>query len=84
LGFCNCSTQFSDGATWLLNRKENDRVYQAMFTFMNTADRQPRWQGVLFMLEAALSRVLSREPKDRQSMRALSGKKQPESVADCD
>jgi alkylation response protein AidB-like acyl-CoA dehydrogenase len=68
-----------DGATGYLIGKENEGL-QAMFTFMNTARIGTALQGVCHA-EAAFQGSLA-YAKDRQSMRALSGKKQPESVAD--
>jgi alkylation response protein AidB-like acyl-CoA dehydrogenase len=68
-----------DAATGYLIGKENEGL-QAMFTFMNTARIGTALQGICHA-EAAFQGSLA-YAKDRQSMRALSGKKQPESVAD--
>ncbi|MEP7703794.1 acyl-CoA dehydrogenase C-terminal domain-containing protein [Paraglaciecola sp. 25GB23A] len=68
-----------DGATGYLIGKENEGL-QAMFTFMNTARIGTALQGVCHA-EASFQGSLA-YAKDRQSMRALSGKKQPDSVAD--
>lgn len=68
-----------DGATAYLIGKENEGL-EAMFTFMNTARIGTALQGVCHA-EASLQGSLA-YAKERQSMRALSGKKQPESAAD--
>ena len=68
-----------DAAKAYLIGKENEGL-QAMFTFMNTARIGTALQGVCHA-EASFQGSLA-YAKDRQSMRALSGKKQPESVAD--
>jgi alkylation response protein AidB-like acyl-CoA dehydrogenase len=68
-----------DGATGYLIGKENEGL-QAMFTFMNTARIGTALQGICHA-EASFQGSLA-YAKDRQSMRALSGKKQPESAAD--
>jgi alkylation response protein AidB-like acyl-CoA dehydrogenase len=68
-----------DAATGYLIGKENEGL-QAMFTFMNTARIGTALQGICHA-EAAFQGSLA-YAKERQSMRALSGKKQPESVAD--
>jgi alkylation response protein AidB-like acyl-CoA dehydrogenase len=68
-----------DGATGYLIGKENEGL-QAMFTFMNTARIGTALQGICHA-EAAFQGSLA-YAKDRQSMRALSGKKQPDDVAD--
>ena len=68
-----------DGATGYLIGKENEGL-QAMFTFMNTARIGTALQGVCHA-EASFQGSLA-YAKERQSMRALSGKKQPESTAD--
>jgi alkylation response protein AidB-like acyl-CoA dehydrogenase len=68
-----------DGATGYLIGKENEGL-QAMFTFMNTARIGTALQGICHA-EASFQGSLA-YAKDRQSMRALSGKKQPDSIAD--
>ena len=68
-----------DGATGYLIGKENEGL-EAMFTFMNTARIGTALQGICHA-EASFQGSLA-YAKERQSMRALSGKKQPESVAD--
>jgi alkylation response protein AidB-like acyl-CoA dehydrogenase len=68
-----------DGATGYLIGKENEGL-QAMFTFMNTARIGTALQGVCHA-EASFQGSLA-YAKERQSMRALSGKKQPGSTAD--
>ena len=59
---------------------EPNRGLEAMFTFMNTARLGTAVQGVCHA-EAAFQGALP-YAKDRRSMRALSGKKDPESKAD--
>ncbi|MFT5542939.1 MAG: alkylation response protein AidB-like acyl-CoA dehydrogenase [Arenicella sp.] len=68
-----------DGATGYLIGKENEGL-QAMFTFMNTARIGTALQGICHA-EASFQGSLA-YAKERQSMRALSGKKQPDSAAD--
>ena len=68
-----------DGAKAYLIGKENEGL-EAMFTFMNTARIGTALQGVCHA-EASFQGSLA-YAKERQSMRALSGKKQAESVAD--
>jgi alkylation response protein AidB-like acyl-CoA dehydrogenase len=68
-----------DGATAYLIGKEN-RGLEAMFTFMNTARIGTALQGVCHA-EASFQGSLT-YAKERQSMRALSGKKQADAVAD--
>jgi alkylation response protein AidB-like acyl-CoA dehydrogenase len=68
-----------DGATAYLIGKENEGL-QAMFTFMNTARIGTALQGICHA-EASFQGSLA-YAKDRQSMRALSGKKEPKSAAD--
>ncbi|QDL54792.1 acyl-CoA dehydrogenase C-terminal domain-containing protein [Rhodoferax aquaticus] len=59
---------------------EPNRGLEAMFTFMNTARLGTAVQGVCHA-EAAFQGALP-YAKDRRSMRALSGKKEPENKAD--
>jgi alkylation response protein AidB-like acyl-CoA dehydrogenase len=68
-----------DGATAYLIGKENEGL-EAMFTFMNTARIGTALQGICHA-EASFQGSLA-YAKERQSMRSLSGKKQPDSVAD--
>jgi alkylation response protein AidB-like acyl-CoA dehydrogenase len=68
-----------DAATGYLIGKENEGL-EAMFTFMNTARIGTAIQGVCHA-ETSFQGSLT-YAKERQSMRALSGKKQPDSVAD--
>ena len=68
-----------DGATGYLIGKENEGL-EAMFTFMNTARIGTALQGICHA-EASFQGSLA-YAKERQSMRALSGKKQPDAVAD--
>lgn len=68
-----------DGAKgWMIG--EENKGLEAMFTFMNTARIGTAIQGIC---HAELSFQGALEyAKDRRSMRALSGKKEPEKVAD--
>lgn len=59
---------------------EPNRGLEAMFTFMNTARLGTAIQGVAHA-EASFQGALA-YAKDRRSMRALSGTKEPEAVAD--
>lgn len=59
---------------------EENKGLEAMFTFMNTARIGTAIQGVAHA-ELSFQGAL-RYAKDRRSMRALSGKKEPEKVAD--
>lgn len=68
-----------DGATGYLIGKINEGLH-AMFTFMNTARIGTAVQGVAHA-ELSFQGALP-YAKDRISMRALSGKKDPEKVAD--
>ncbi|HUP91571.1 MAG TPA: acyl-CoA dehydrogenase C-terminal domain-containing protein [Solimonas sp.] len=68
-----------DGAQgWMI--AEPNRGLEAMFTFMNTARIGTALQGVAHA-ELSYQGAL-RYAKERRSMRALSGKKEPEQVAD--
>lgn len=68
-----------DSARAYLIGKENEGL-EAMFTFMNTARIGTALQGVCHA-EASFQGALA-YAKERQSMRALSGKKQADAVAD--
>jgi alkylation response protein AidB-like acyl-CoA dehydrogenase len=68
-----------DGATGYLIGEPNKGL-EAMFTFMNTARVGTALQGVAHA-ELSYQGALA-YAKDRRSMRALSGKKDPEHVAD--
>ncbi|MBL4674428.1 MAG: acyl-CoA dehydrogenase C-terminal domain-containing protein [Arenicella sp.] len=68
-----------DGATGYMIGKENEGL-EAMFTFMNTARIGTALQGVCHA-EASFQGSLA-YAKERRSMRALSGKKEPDSAAD--
>ena len=73
-----CVMSFEDSKGYLIG-EANDGLNQ-MFTFMNTARLGTAMQGVCHMERAyqgALPWVM-----DRKSMRALSGKKDPDEVAD--
>lgn len=68
-----------EGATgWLIG--EPHKGLEAMFTFMNTARIGTAVEGVAHA-ELSFQNALA-YAKDRRSMRALSGKKEPEKVAD--
>ncbi|TRZ69935.1 MAG: acyl-CoA dehydrogenase [Rhodocyclaceae bacterium] len=69
-----------DGATGYLIGEPNQGL-EAMFTFMNTARIGTAIQGVAhaeLCFQGALPYA-----RERRSMRALSGKKEPDKVADC-
>ncbi|MFM8575471.1 MAG: acyl-CoA dehydrogenase C-terminal domain-containing protein [Limnohabitans sp.] len=68
-----------DGATALLIGQPNKGL-EAMFTFMNTARIGTAIQGVAHA-ELSFQGALA-YAKERRSMRALSGKKEPDQVAD--
>lgn len=68
-----------DGATALLVGQPNKGL-EAMFTFMNTARIGTAIQGVAHA-ELSFQGALA-YAKERRSMRALSGKKEPDQVAD--
>ncbi|HEX4895783.1 MAG TPA: acyl-CoA dehydrogenase C-terminal domain-containing protein [Solimonas sp.] len=68
-----------DGATGYMIGEPNKGL-EAMFTFMNTARIGTAVQGVAHA-ELSFQGAL-RYAKDRRSMRALSGKKEPDKVAD--
>jgi len=69
---------FDDATGWMI--AEENAGLEAMFTFMNTARMGTAIQGVC---HAELSYQGALEyAKERRSMRALSGKKDPEHVAD--
>jgi alkylation response protein AidB-like acyl-CoA dehydrogenase len=68
-----------DGATGYMIAEQNKGL-EAMFTFMNTARIGTAIQGVCHA-ELSFQGALA-YAKERRSMRALSGKKEPEKVAD--
>jgi alkylation response protein AidB-like acyl-CoA dehydrogenase len=73
-----CVLNFDDATSFMLG-KPNEGL-EAMFTFMNTARIGTAIQGVAHA-ELAFQGSLA-YAKDRRSMRALSGKKEPEKNAD--
>ncbi|HKY91960.1 MAG TPA: acyl-CoA dehydrogenase C-terminal domain-containing protein, partial [Nevskiaceae bacterium] len=77
-GNATCVLNF-DGAIGYLIGQPNKGL-EAMFTFMNTARVGTAIQGVAHA-EASFQGALT-YAKDRRSMRALSGKKEPDKVAD--
>jgi alkylation response protein AidB-like acyl-CoA dehydrogenase len=72
-------TMALEGATGYMIAEENKGL-EAMFTFMNTARVGTAVQGVAHA-ELSYQNALA-YAKDRRSMRALSGKKEPDKVAD--
>ena len=73
-----CVLNFDGAKAYLLG--EPNKGLEAMFTFMNTARIGTAIQGVCHA-EASFQGALA-YAKDRRSMRTLSGKKEPEHVAD--
>ena len=73
-----CVLNFDDAIGYLIG--EPNKGLEAMFTFMNTARIGTAVQGVAHA-ELSYQGALA-YAKDRRSMRALSGKKEPEQVAD--
>ncbi|NKF21507.1 acyl-CoA dehydrogenase C-terminal domain-containing protein [Solimonas marina] len=69
---------FDEATGWMI--AEPNKGLEAMFTFMNTARIGTAIQGVCHA-EASFQGALA-YAKDRRSMRALGGKKEPEKVAD--
>jgi alkylation response protein AidB-like acyl-CoA dehydrogenase len=69
---------FEDSKAWMI--AEPNKGLEAMFTFMNTARIGTAIQGVCHA-ELSFQGAL-RYAKERRSMRALSGKKEPDKVAD--
>ena len=69
---------FEQSQAWLI--AEPNKGLEAMFTFMNTARIGTAIQGVCHA-ELSFQGALA-YAKDRRSMRALSGKKEPDKVAD--
>ena len=65
---------------WLPDRAEPNKGLECMFTFMNTARIGTAIQGV-GAAELSFQGALA-YAKERRSMRALSGKKEPDKVAD--
>lgn len=73
-----CTINFENSLGWMLG--EPNKGLEAMFTFMNTARIGTAVQGVAHA-ELSFQGALA-YAKDRRSMRALSGKKEPDKVAD--
>ena len=73
-----CVINFENSTAYLL--AEPNKGLEAMFTFMNTARIGTAVQGVAHA-ELSFQGALA-YAKERRSMRALSGKKEPEKVAD--
>ena len=73
-----CVINFDDAIGWLIG--EPNKGLEAMFTFMNTARIGTAIQGVCHA-EASFQGALA-YAQDRRSMRALSGKKEPDKNAD--
>ncbi|HEU0196776.1 MAG TPA: acyl-CoA dehydrogenase C-terminal domain-containing protein [Nevskiaceae bacterium] len=77
-GSSTCAIDFEDATGFLIG--EPNKGLEAMFTFMNTARIGTATQGVCHA-EASFQNALA-YAKERRSMRALSGKKEPDKVAD--
>ena len=73
-----CVLNFDAAKAWLIG--EPHKGLEAMFTFMNTARIGTAIQGIAHA-ELSFQGALA-YAKERRSMRALSGKKEPEKVAD--
>lgn len=73
-----CVINFEGAKAWLI--AEPNKGLEAMFTFMNTARIGTAIQGICHA-ELSYQGAL-RYAKDRRSMRAVSGKKEPDKVAD--
>ena len=73
-----CTINFENSTAWMLG--EANKGLEAMFTFMNTARIGTAVQGVAHA-ELSFQNALA-YAKERRSMRALSGKKDPEHTAD--
>ncbi|QHS09367.1 acyl-CoA dehydrogenase C-terminal domain-containing protein [Sinimarinibacterium sp. NLF-5-8] len=77
-GNATCVLSFEEATGYMI--AEPNKGLEAMFTFMNTARIGTAIQGIAHA-ELSYQGAL-RYAKDRRSMRALSGKKEPEKVAD--
>ncbi|MDN5872925.1 MAG: acyl-CoA dehydrogenase family protein, partial [Sinobacteraceae bacterium] len=77
-GSSTCSIEFENATGYLLGKA--NKGLEAMFTFMNTARIGTATQGVCHA-ELSFQGALA-YAKERRSMRALSGKKEPDKVAD--
>jgi hypothetical protein len=73
-----CVLNFDQATAWLIG--EPNKGLEAMFTFMNTARIGTAVQGIAHA-ELSFQNALA-YAKDRRSMRALSGKKEPDKNAD--
>ncbi|WP_028080322.1 acyl-CoA dehydrogenase C-terminal domain-containing protein [Solimonas soli] len=73
-----CVINFEESTGWMI--AEPNKGLEAMFTFMNTARIGTAIQGVCHA-ELSFQGAL-RYAKERRSMRALGGKKEPDKVAD--
>jgi len=77
-GSATCVINFDDSIGWLIGQP--NKGLEAMFTFMNTARIGTAIQGIS-TAELAFQGALV-YAKERRSMRALSGKKEPDKTAD--
>jgi alkylation response protein AidB-like acyl-CoA dehydrogenase len=77
-GSATCVINFDDSVAWMIGPE--NKGLECMFTFMNTARIGTAIQGV-GAAELSYQGALA-YAKERRSMRALSGKKEPEKVAD--
>jgi len=73
-----CVLSFEGATAWMIG--EPNKGLEAMFTFMNTARIGTAVEGIAHA-ELSFQNALA-YAKDRRSMRALSGKKEPEKNAD--
>ncbi|MEY4577255.1 MAG: hypothetical protein RL701_1958 [Pseudomonadota bacterium] len=77
-GSATCVINFDDSIGWMIGPE--NKGLECMFTFMNTARIGTAMQGV-GAAELSYQGALA-YAKERRSMRALSGKKEPDKVAD--
>jgi len=77
-GSATCVINFDESIGWLIGQP--NKGLEAMFTFMNTARIGTAIQGIS-TAELAFQGALA-YAKERRSMRALSGKKEPDKAAD--
>ena len=77
-GSATCVINFDDSVGWMIGPE--NKGLECMFTFMNTARIGTAMQGV-GAAELSYQGALA-YAKERRSMRALSGKKEPDKVAD--
>ncbi len=78
-GNATCVLNFDNAVGFMIG--EQNKGLEAMFTFMNSARIGTSIQGVAHA-ELSFQGALA-YAKERRSMRALSGKKEPDQVADC-